>query len=596
MNHSPDTDRPGGTPPGTAFFSWLRDLGIVRGSDRWFAGVAGGIAAKTGLDPLIIRGIFVVLALLGGPGILLYIVGWLLLPDFTGRIHVEDIVRGRAHAGVVTAAIVLAAVVIIPALFSLIIPGAGTPFSIWGWGAWGWIGLPSWLSATIAWLIWIAILVVGGLWLRRVMLKRGRDRAANPGAETPPAGSAPLWEPQPRAHTQGPGGVAPQGAAPPQPEAAPSAAGPGAAPGGPPADDPAAAPGDPFVAQTRAFADRTEEYAQRLSDRAGDWGQRAGDWGQRAGDTATRWSAEVGKQADEWSVRYAERHDTYRLGAGHTIITLALALLAGGLTAVWALGANLDFTVNGAAPAALIAALVAALAVCAVSLIVAGVRGKHTGWIGFLSACGVVALLTTVVLPWGSQLQPFGTMRVTAGTVPGAVLLGGNTEIDLRSLDSAPTERTELTTWQLAGNVSVTLPESAPTIVDVRVLGGAIDQEGTAGTLRAGPLLGHTFTANLSEETGSRFDEEPSRVVVYLLAGRVSVDGVATTTATPPPASGTGRGDDARVSRAQAELDEQIAEIEWQLEKPGLSTRETATLERERDELLAELKTLEVAR
>ena len=45
------------------FFSWIRGLGIERSSDRWFAGVAGGIAAKAGIDPLIVRGIFVVLAI-----------------------------------------------------------------------------------------------------------------------------------------------------------------------------------------------------------------------------------------------------------------------------------------------------------------------------------------------------------------------------------------------------------------------------------------------------------------------------------------------------------------------------------------------------
>src|SRR5690554_4557416 len=73
-------------PPASGFFPWIRGLGLARSSDRWFAGVAGGIAEKAGIDPLIIRGIFVVLTVLGGSGILLYFLGWLFFPDQTEKI------------------------------------------------------------------------------------------------------------------------------------------------------------------------------------------------------------------------------------------------------------------------------------------------------------------------------------------------------------------------------------------------------------------------------------------------------------------------------------------------------------------------------
>jgi phage shock protein PspC (stress-responsive transcriptional regulator) len=43
-------------------------------------GVAAGLGAYLGLDPVIVRIVFVVLALAGGSGVVLYILGWLLIP------------------------------------------------------------------------------------------------------------------------------------------------------------------------------------------------------------------------------------------------------------------------------------------------------------------------------------------------------------------------------------------------------------------------------------------------------------------------------------------------------------------------------------
>ena len=45
------------------------------------AGVASGIAAYVGIDTLIVRIAFAVLTLVGGAGIPLYLVCWLLIPD-----------------------------------------------------------------------------------------------------------------------------------------------------------------------------------------------------------------------------------------------------------------------------------------------------------------------------------------------------------------------------------------------------------------------------------------------------------------------------------------------------------------------------------
>jgi phage shock protein PspC (stress-responsive transcriptional regulator) len=50
-------------------------------SDRKLLGVAGGLGRYAGIDPLIFRILFVVLAIFGGSGLLLYALGWLLVPE-----------------------------------------------------------------------------------------------------------------------------------------------------------------------------------------------------------------------------------------------------------------------------------------------------------------------------------------------------------------------------------------------------------------------------------------------------------------------------------------------------------------------------------
>ncbi len=48
--------------------------------DRMLGGVCGGLGEYLGLDPTIIRLIFILLAMLGGHGILLYLILWLVIP------------------------------------------------------------------------------------------------------------------------------------------------------------------------------------------------------------------------------------------------------------------------------------------------------------------------------------------------------------------------------------------------------------------------------------------------------------------------------------------------------------------------------------
>ncbi len=50
-------------------------------SDRMVAGVCAGLAEYFNVDPVLVRLVFVLLALAGGPGVLLYIVLWIIMPE-----------------------------------------------------------------------------------------------------------------------------------------------------------------------------------------------------------------------------------------------------------------------------------------------------------------------------------------------------------------------------------------------------------------------------------------------------------------------------------------------------------------------------------
>src|SRR5688572_8419062 len=50
-------------------------------TDRWVTGVAGGLAEYFGVDPLIVRILFVGLSFIGGLGIVLYLAAWALIPE-----------------------------------------------------------------------------------------------------------------------------------------------------------------------------------------------------------------------------------------------------------------------------------------------------------------------------------------------------------------------------------------------------------------------------------------------------------------------------------------------------------------------------------
>ena len=76
MNDTTDTTEPSPTSAPVARPPLRRSI-----SDRKIAGVAGGLGRYFNVDPLIFRVVLVTLAIFGGSGLLLYAIGWLLVPE-----------------------------------------------------------------------------------------------------------------------------------------------------------------------------------------------------------------------------------------------------------------------------------------------------------------------------------------------------------------------------------------------------------------------------------------------------------------------------------------------------------------------------------
>ncbi|MDR6505290.1 PspC domain-containing protein [Arthrobacter oryzae] len=149
------------------FFNWVRGHGIRRGRDRWIGGVASGIAHRLGVDPLIVRGVFIVLSIFAGIGVLLYGVAWALLPEPDGRIHVQEAGAGRWSTGMTGA--LITTVIGFPSL------GGG----FWGWERNGFGGF-----------LWTAFWIAGASYLIYYLSQRDKTRNGAPIMNTSAAAGA----------------------------------------------------------------------------------------------------------------------------------------------------------------------------------------------------------------------------------------------------------------------------------------------------------------------------------------------------------------------------------------------------------------------
>ena len=145
MTENPtQTTPPPGAPPQGSFlddtFARLRASGYERDTDaRWFGGVCAGLARRFAVDPVLVRAAAVVLAFVGGLGLTIYVLLWLVMPDRRGDILAERAIR-RGDIGPI-ALLVVAGLLLVGGVFSI---GQGD----------GWVA-PLWLIpiAIVAWFV-----------------------------------------------------------------------------------------------------------------------------------------------------------------------------------------------------------------------------------------------------------------------------------------------------------------------------------------------------------------------------------------------------------------------------------------------------------
>ncbi len=114
---------PGFTPPPSPPPAPPRPaLRRTTGDANVLGGVAGGIARSLGIDPILVRVTFVVLAIFGGSGVVLYLAGWLFIPE-EGRADSTGERFFREHNALAIAAAVLVGIFLVGPMLA--------------WGLWG---------------------------------------------------------------------------------------------------------------------------------------------------------------------------------------------------------------------------------------------------------------------------------------------------------------------------------------------------------------------------------------------------------------------------------------------------------------------------
>lgn len=81
---------------------------------RKVAGVAAGVADRYGIDPVVPRVLFAVLAFYGGAGMLLYVLGWLLLPEEDDEVSPMEALAGKGRSATSGLFTIMLALALIP--------------------------------------------------------------------------------------------------------------------------------------------------------------------------------------------------------------------------------------------------------------------------------------------------------------------------------------------------------------------------------------------------------------------------------------------------------------------------------------------------
>jgi phage shock protein PspC (stress-responsive transcriptional regulator) len=434
---SPGVDTPPPTPS-HRFFQWMRGVNVPR-QPGWLGGVCAGVANRLGIDPLIVRGIVVVVAVLGGPAFLLYAAAWLLLPDTEDRIHLERLIKGHFDQAVI-GVIVLVGLALLPVAQGFWFVGA----SYWGNAGWGdAIGRVFWtllvIAASAAAIVWLA---------RRAGSANARADAPTPTVVPATTDARPDTVPQlPGDTTLVDTGV----------DEAVTASGPAPLPAPPAAGAPA------------------EELAAWKEQQAL-WKQEHNAWRQQqaaAGkELRTQRAAEAHAVAVANAAAAAERRrirnlTNPRLGGGLVAIALGVALLVGGVAALVA--SSSEQWSGGEVAVGLATATIAV----AVAIVAAGAFRRRSGFLGFVAVMLVLASLTASFVPRDRQLILPGGFGISLDQSGRYSQLAGNLNL-YGTNGSGPVRTVDIV--QVAGTVSITIPKNLTVDVEATIRRGVMQE------------------------------------------------------------------------------------------------------------------------
>src|SRR5690554_1805621 len=427
------------------FFDWMRGLCIPR-QPGWIGGVCAGIAARLGIDPIIVRGIVVVIAVLGGPALLLYAAAWLLLPDHYDRIHLQEALRGnfdRAHAGIG-----------VMVLLSFLPIARGIT---WGGPWYAPVDAQWWSGAPFFWnLFWTTAVIGSIVWLVVWLVQRSKSSTPSATAEgsTGAAETAATASASSAADASGTSATIP--ALPAAPEAPP-----------------------------RPDSGATDDDLAAWKEQQAAWKREYDGWKQEqaAGERqlAQQRAAEQRRLRQEQS---AERHRAAieeqrrtRSNPVYSLVAIGIAIIAGAATAL-TIGDTGDAT-------AAITGMAVSLGVLGLAIIVNGFRGKRSGGSSGVAFLLVIALSLTSFFSWvngpltGNKIEWSPTYSSSDQDVRRTVI-SGDVTVDLTGYFTEPASANKYQNGSVRlyvgrGDVTVILPAEEFSAVEAQIYNGSID-------------------------------------------------------------------------------------------------------------------------
>ena len=472
------TTTPPTIPPaptaGHRFFDWMRGLGITR-EPGWIGGVCAGVAARLGIDPIIVRGIAVVVAVLGGPALLLYAAAWLLLPDQENRIHLERLLRGEFYGAIAG----IGALVLVSLL----------PFSqgFWFAGPWFWDG-PYW-GASVFRVLWTLAIIGSAVWLVIWLATRQRPRGVPAqGGSSPFAATTDASRPI----------VDPAGDAPPPPPAVP--------------------PKDP------------EELAAWKAQQA-EWKREHAAWkAGQAQSTQARLAEERrirNEQHTEQRRVWAEEQRRTRSNPLFSAVAIGIALIAGAATAL---------TVGAGAwtSTATISGLAVTLGVLGLAIVVNGFAGRRSGGASGLAVLVAIALTFSSLFGWigGPVLIDRNTAWAPSysdGDTQRRTVISGDAQLDLTDYFDGASSRSghdngRVYLTVVSGDAEVIVPADEFSEVQGHAVSGSVTFDTVPQRTRSGSVV------RLNQSFEPLDSSSPSRdvyVEVWVISGDLTVSQAA---------------------------------------------------------------------